>query len=324
MHATLIGSRALCYWYEDARYPRDWDLFVTRETHDQWVEQNKHLIREVRESRKDKFVFILSCGVKVEIEIADEPSVSAFIELNTNGPQINVFGIQATIASPHCLLALKRSHIYWPHNWHKHIRDYHFLKDKGVQMGYLVEDACNMRLEEKKIGNPDKTIFSLNVSNEEFFDASEASLLRSFEHDDIHAATCYYDEPLYRKAKKDATKAMVDRDLFEAMSYDDQCKMVREEAFVIALERRIIPHLMEPQLPGEPLIDKAVIRHGFDYAIMRICTSLTRGWFREFAIENFPAIYKHDTDFVKKFLLALKHGKVRERAVSPGETDREG
>lgn len=324
MHALLIGSRALKHWYEDARIPRDWDLFVPNEMHDRWLDLNKELIEEVRESRQDKFVYILKCGVKVEVELTGEPSVMNFINLGMNMPSINVFGLEARIAQPSTLLAVKRSHIYWPHNWHKHIKDYHFLRQKGVSMTEQEREFYKQRLEEKKAGNPDKTIFSLNVSNEEFFDASEASLGRSFEHDDLHQATCYYDEPLYRKAKRDTTKAMIDRDLFEAMSHEDQCRMVREEAFVIALERRIIPHLLQPVEEGKPLIDVKIIRSAFDYAIMRICTSLTRGWFREFAIENYPAIHHHDTDFVKKFLVALKAGKVREREVSSSQPGGEG
>jgi hypothetical protein len=312
MDALLIGSRAQKHWFSDARLPRDWDIFITAEQRYIWLEKYQGLLEETRESRTNKYAYILKCGTKIEMEVADCDSASGFIEANQNMPLISVFGVDAHIARPGSLMAIKKSHLYWPHNWLKHIRDYHFLKNKDIIPSDLEREIGNLRFNEKKDGNPDKTIFSLNVTNEEFFDASEGVLKRSFEHDDIHAATCYYDEPLYRKAK------MVDKDLFKALSYEDQCRMVREEVFVIALERRIIPHLLTEILPGEPLIDLTEVRRGFDYAIMRICTSMTRGWFREFAIENFPAIYDYNVDFVKKFLLALKAGKVREREISSG------
>lgn len=331
MSALLVGSRALRHWYKDARYPRDWDLFVNQDAYGSWLERYQHLIEESRESRENKYVYILKSGVKIEVEVAEPgDSVSEFLEINETMCRryswmckMPVFGFDAIIAPATTLQVIKRSHIYWPHNWTKHIRDYHFLKTKELTPSSEEEAAAHLRLEEKKEGNPDKTIFSLNVSNDEFFDASEALLCRFFEHDDIHAATCYYDEPLYRKAKRDTSKAMVDKDLFEAMSQQDKCRMVREEVFVIALERRIIPHLCEPSVPGEELIPEGLINSAFNYAIMRICTSLTRGWFREFAIENYPEICTYKTDFVKKFLVALKAGKVRQREVSSGQTDGE-
>ena len=75
----------------------------------------------------------------------------------------------------------------------------------------------------------------------------------------------------------------------------------QEEGFVIALERKIIPYL-----------DKDVdARSAFMWAIMRIGTNLTSGWFRDFAIDNYINIIKHDHDYVGKFKEALANGKIR-------------
>lgn len=50
----------------------------------------------------------------------------------------------------------------------------------------------------------------------------------------------------------------------------------------------------------------------FDWAIMRICTNLCSGWFREFATDYYPAImYLRNKNYVEKFLEAYESGKIQ-------------
>jgi len=56
---------------------------------------------------------------------------------------------------------------------------------------------------------------------------------------------------------------------------------VDEEATVIALERKIIPIIK-----GESVEDVNLF-NAYKWALMRICTNLTSGWFRDFAIDNY-------------------------------------
>ena len=49
----------------------------------------------------------------------------------------------------------------------------------------------------------------------------------------------------------------------------------------------------------------------FDWALMRICTNLCSGWFREFATNNYFIIKKlYNKNYVEKFLLAYENGNI--------------
>ena len=57
-------------------------------------------------------------------------------------------------------------------------------------------------------------------------------------------------------------------------------------------------------------LDPKLSKKAYDYALMRISTDLTRGWFREFAMENNLHLRKADVDYVDKFLCAFESGEL--------------
>ena len=59
---------------------------------------------------------------------------------------------------------------------------------------------------------------------------------------------------------------------------------------VIALERYLIPMVSKNQ------------ETSYNLALVRICTTLTKGWFRQFAIDNYPQLSNLDKD-----LLSIAH-----------------
>jgi hypothetical protein len=59
---------------------------------------------------------------------------------------------------------------------------------------------------------------------------------------------------------------------------------------VIALERYLIPMISKNQMSS------------YQSALVRICTTLTKGWFRQFAIDNYPRLLNLD-----KELLSIAH-----------------
>src|SRR5437764_3178292 len=59
---------------------------------------------------------------------------------------------------------------------------------------------------------------------------------------------------------------------------------------VITLERYLIPKISKNQ------------EVSYSSALTRICTSLTKGWFRQFAIDNYPRLLNLDKD-----LLSIAH-----------------
>ncbi len=147
---------------------------------------------------------------------------------------------------------------------------------------------------------------SMRAPNEVFFGEFKHYHIRLYEHDDLHRATCYYDEPLYLKAKDDRTLAIIPRQNFDRMSHLDRGRLVREECHAIALERVVIP--------ARALHVACDPAHAYLYALHRICTDLAAGWFRDFAIESFDELATADTDFAARFDHAVASGAVRPRS----------
>lgn len=80
----------------------------------------------------------------------------------------------------------------------------------------------------------------------------------------------------------------VDRAKFHTLSFEDQLKVVQEEAFVIALERSVF------QQSG-----RGIVPAYFD-ALKRLVTSLSKGWFALFIVENFETLSKCPLNYYTK------------------------
>lgn len=83
-----------------------------------------------------------------------------------------------------------------------------------------------------------------------------------------------------------------EKDKWELFTHEQKINCVREECFVIAIERYLMWRKNYPA------------KFAFMEALYRVCTTLTSNWFRDFAIENWPEIHNHDYDFVGKFKAA--------------------
>jgi hypothetical protein len=93
--------------------------------------------------------------------------------------------------------------------------------------------------------------------------------------------------------------------MWDLFSYEDKCRCVLEEAYVIALERRILPALYG----GSSVWSTA--SEALDWALMRICTNLCSGWFRDFATRNYPEIRElASTSYVEAFLSKVHNGDI--------------
>src|SRR5205809_4637853 len=79
---------------------------------------------------------------------------------------------------------------------------------------------------------------------------------------------------------------MIEKSLFKEIDYQKQLNCIKEEAMVIALERYLIPKISKNQ------------ETSYSLALVRICTSLTKGWFRQFAIDNYPRLSNLDKDLM--------------------------
>lgn len=300
MPAVLIGSRALKYWYPN--YPRyrnsDYDIILSND-HESFDE-----LQKIPRNAHGKVIYN-----QAEIEFDDKESNKLILSESSANPTISInicdLHIECNVASPQVLLAIKKSHRYFQDNWHKNIKDYLFLESM-TSLNETHQRICDIRLLEKRgrVGR------SLNVPNEEFFEGSQHIVNRIFVHDDIHYATCFYDKPIWTRCKANQDLAKVDKHLFDNLEYIDKVRMAQEEAFVIALERIIIPKI---KCFKTCRINNNIARKAYDWAVMRLGTTLTSGWFRDFVIDNYIDIMKvnKDTSYITKFLLGVESGKIR-------------
>ena len=106
------------------------------------------------------------------------------------------------------------------------------------------------------------------------------------------------DVPAYTRYMIDGAQVLTSREKFDKLPRIQRLNGVLEESYVLALERSIIPHGNEPKA-------------AFDMALSKVCTSITSGWFRDFAWENYDDVQAlYNGDFVEKFESALAQGLI--------------
>ena len=303
----VVGSKALAYHFPNLeRDVKDIDIigdsndinYLINSLSPERVIQTKYLTTLVNISKPTEFFNTPN----VEILNSDESeSLKEYVKYESRNGKVN--GLM--YASPEVLFSLKRSHINFPVKFEKHIYDYNFL------LKILKEDKLkditkiNFKETEKRLGEL-KTP-SLKKSTKKFFGQSEGYVKYFYIHDDIHKVMSHYDRPIYEDMQRNEESAWCEKDMWEKFPFEKKAKCVLEEAYVIALERRIIPMLNGV---GQVVSSKSA----FDWALMRICTNLCSGWFRQFATDNYVEIIKFfNPDYVKKFLEAERKGYIKKQ-----------
>jgi hypothetical protein len=197
------------------------------------------------------------------------------------------------IAPANVLYTLKVSHAFWDIHWDKTMYDIRFFQSKGLSIDEELFKAlyadCETRYGKKRA--------YLNKSNEEFF---TDGVKRVYVHDDLHKAMAFYDEPLYERIKHDKSRALTAEDLFLKLSHEDKLKLCKEEIYVTALERFLIPENFDKPPWGAYL-----------KACKLLITSMSKGWFPKFMVENWIDLSKNDRyDFRSKFQTQLEKGVI--------------
>ncbi len=127
---------------------------------------------------------------------------------------------------------------------------------------------------------------NLNVSKEEFFDVDKTGVVQHYDHDWLHTVVARIvngtTTPTYLSYMKDGAAVACDKDKFTSLPRFQRIYGVIEESMVLALERSLIPQWIKGI--GNPW---ATQYETYKYALQKVCTSITGGWFREFAWENY-------------------------------------
>jgi len=200
------------------------------------------------------------------------------------------------IAGPNTLYTLKLSHVYFlPDKFNKTIFDIVWMQNKDC----VVDEDLYERLYKQWEHTHGAKKAKLTENNESFF---KNTVNRVYEHDSLHDAMKYYDEPMFQKIKIDKTKAQVSKKLFLELPRQDQINLCLEEIHVVALERFLIPR----EFRMHPKAARAE-------AVKLLVTSMSKGWFPRFICENFSCIHvkNNNNDFVERFNVALKNNLIK-------------
>lgn len=311
----VIGSKALIRIFHD-KVPNslerslksDYDVIMSLDEFSLWTKEYKDNIVSLypKSSNKYKAIVKNDNGEKLqyEIELGVEGTSSKFLLDNQSDvccgmKTYGFFGEEMNVMCLEFLLITKRSHLMYPVHFEKNMEDYIFLKQhfnctyKNYDL--LMKRYYDIRCAEAKERYKKFKTPKLNVTTENFF-SSKLSVPTYFIHDHIHEVMKHNDIPVYRMMQLDNTKAWCEKDMFFELPYEYQVQCVQEEGYVIALERYIIPQAGDNC--NNPLA-------AYKDAVKRICTTLTSGWFRDFAIENYDEVIKRfNPEFVDKFAYA--------------------
>lgn len=278
---------------------QDTDFICTKEAFHRVISSDMKNIREIMPTKKGMAVRIQYPFIEqiIEAEFVDGNPVSEELLRTLVANSISTYPSSDEHIPVACLddlYMLKESHKYLRNSPHflKTMRDIHEFRKRGCKI--LNEELFKAR--EKDTYNYSHP--NLKQNKQDFF-TDEVEYI--YDHDSIHEAMAHYDRPAYTFYAVEGEEVLSSKEKF-FKCFDPIRRMgVLEEAYVLALERSVIPYDTDP--------DKA-----FEMALMKICTSITSGWFREYAWENYDAVmlsYKWDWNYVDRFKAAKALGNIK-------------
>lgn len=197
------------------------------------------------------------------------------------------------------LANIKYAHLGFDVHFLKTVNDVIFFQKKGITLDHdlykiLRKDFAAFH------GKRSKEASLKGKDSKSFF---EDAVKRKYNHDSIHEAVAYYKEPLYYQILKNPETASVEcsKEKFDSLNFDDKLKLIREELYVTALERWLIPQEF-----------KYSKHRAYFQALKKLTTTMSSGWFKEFIIANFQHLVNNpDWEFIDKFNDGVKSGLVK-------------
>lgn len=289
---AIIGSLALSNYTKLDRSPSDIDLVGDYDEIVAFMKKiNCTTIYPIDEGKK---LVGKSKDVIVEAEITWENSSAAelyaLIADDPNSTQTD----NLMFASLDMLYALKMTHRFKKNSPHflKTMRDIQLMR----QLGASIKDEHRAFYNRRKKETLNYKHPKLDQNKRDFFTDDVPYV---YDHDSIHETVKLYEKPAYSYFKPDEAEVLTSKKLFDALPHEMRLAAVYEESCVLALERSQIPY---------PMTDKL---KSFQMALGKVCTSITSGWFRTFAWENYDAamaLYYTATKDGYNYVDCFKHG----------------
>lgn len=179
-----------------------------------------------------------------------------------------------TFVDPDFLYTIKVSHAAWDVHWDKTMKHIIFLKNHGCN---LDRELYDILIPEWEVIHGKKKV-NLKTQNKDFF---KPTIKREFDHDWLHEYLAFSDRPMHEKIRKDLSSPMPSKQLWDDLSHADKLKCALEETYVIATERYL--DFDRPNFKGAKI-----------KSMKNLITSMTKGWFNLFLIENFEELFFND------------------------------
>lgn len=257
----IIGSRAIKHWWD--KFHPGQEVFKVREGSDWDIIGDPRSEESLRKFHK----------------IPDNDRIEWHDPFHLNNSVMEYMFTSDGVCNPYGLALIYRSHLHRDYKWDGHITKYHkfilpLLGDVSVLLSDpLLVERIKLTKAAYPQGNP-----NLNQSNMDFFDDN---VVKVYDHDYIHELYAYEDRPMFEKLKHKGKEdsAWCAKDLWDKLTETQKLKCVAEETYVIATERFMIPK----DWNFNP-------KQAYYMALKKVCTTLCSGWFRDFAIDNFPKV----------------------------------
>lgn len=294
-----IGSLALQFHIRSVKIGPDLDYIMT-------YDEFRKFLKSIDDDEGVETYYPISHGRKMyvrsnaariyEIEIAwPDSTAEQFMNLVENDPK-TCMCVNVMYPSLDALYTLKMSHRYLRNSPHflKTMRHMELMREHGACSGDIYYKDWFERREKETY---DYSHPNLNAKKDEFFKDESFYV---YDHDTIHEAIKLGENPSYKYIQRDGDEVKTDVSLWLYSNDDVRINCALEECYVLALERSLIPNEFRPD-PNK----------AFNIALMKVCTSITSGWFREWCWENYDRILsRYNGDYVVKFKAALDNGNI--------------
>lgn len=295
----LIGSVAIKHHVPDWRQAVDVDLVGAYEEIENLRKKKGSVVKAFYPiNGGQSFYMKQSDGVIFEAEVTWEDSRAEKLVKFVESEKDTIEKEGVLVPSLDVLYMLKMSHRYKKDSPHflKTLRDIQALEKLGCKIRPEHEEFFKGREKDTYLNKLPK----LNQAKETFFDGD--GIVYEWDHDSLHEAVKFLDRPAYTYYADGQVWSCMKK--FEQQPEHIKLYGVLEESLVLASERS--------QLSFTPAPDP---RWSFEYALSKVCTSITGGKFRSYAYANYDkviALYEREgQNYMERVREGIRTGVVK-------------
>ena len=280
----------------------DWDILLTEEEFEMFYDSiPTEDFTEIKPIHGLRY-FIKTVNGNYDIHIIDTFNMNSnslmYLQSKNNKTISDNYSNEFNVVSLHTLYELKKSHRFIRRNHDKTMNDFYFIENMIELDTYTESEFYIKRFEETLIrANKKASHIKLDQNKNGFFKTKGITYI--YDHDSIHESIKFHKVPIYKKYLKNGEGVLCDRNKWENLSEQEKKEGVLEEAYVIAIERFLSKS------------NRKTPKEAFDTAVEKICTTLCKGWFRQYAYENYKEIKEqYDEEFWVTFQDDLEKGNI--------------